>query len=171
MSDKVALPDLPVHELPVKVKTVIEPGKIDSEGFIEEIEKFLTEGKHIWRSSGKMATNFKVDPVELHKFLSGSEKFVSKSSSEEGEILYALKSRLEEKKEKQKPVISEEDRYALSQLSLVHDMMCQTLKRFGIEIHTKCPEAFDYFVEGKSKLEIGLVRLAAATNAKLEKLE
>lgn len=163
-------PAAQVHELPVKTKIVVAKGKIESEGFIEEVKKFLSGGKHVWRSSGKVATHFTVDPVELHNFLSKCDDIVSKCSDEK-EVFYALKSRSEDKPEKPRPVITEEDRYALAQLSLAHDMVHQVLKRFGVTIHIKCPEAFGYFVEGRSKLEIGLVHLATATKANLEKLE
>ncbi len=162
-------PEANVHELPVKPQVIHEKHKIDSEGFAEEIEKFLAFGKHTWRTSGKIATHFNVDAVELDKFLSKFDKVTSKATADE--VFYALKSKLVQKEEKPRPVITEQDRYALAQLCLATDLVKQILKRFSTDIHAKCPEAFSYFVEGKSKLEIGIVHLATATKANLEKLE
>lgn len=173
MSEQTAdnmFPEATLHQLPVKIKLVPGKNKIDEEGFIEEVEKFLSTGKHIWRSSGKIATHFSLDSVELDKFLSKHEKIASRANDEH-EVFYALKSRLEQKVEKPRPVVVEEDRYALSQISLIRDMMDQVLKRFGMTIHAKSSEAFSYLVKGKSELDIGLMHFANATKANLEKLD
>ena len=163
-----ALPGIPVHQLEVKKKIIVSH-RIDRPEFMEEVETFLSSGQHIWRSSVKLASLFKVDPVELDKALRENDKIVFKKGAEEGSVLYALKERAEVQI-KPRAVISDEVKYALAQLVSANEIVEKALKKFGSEIHDKSKDAFAYFVDSKAKMEAGLMHLATATKTNLNNL-
>ncbi len=166
-----AFPEIPKKELPVKTVVVIPARKVDSKEFLEELREFLNKSKSTWRTSGAICTEFKVDAVELHKVLCENDEFVIKVS--QGDTFYTLKSKLEKEvvKTNIRKVINEEDLFALAQINLVIEMLDKTLKRHGCVLMEKSKDAFSYIVEGKSKLEAGIMHLANATKVNLGKLE
>ena len=116
------LADAPVEDIEIKKQPAVPTPKVGSDEFCEALRKEFSEGK-IWRSSKALGEKLNVDVVELAGFLEKQQLVCTRRSKEEGVFLYALVSRLgeaakdenaEKVKEQLRPLVSEEDRYAIA---------------------------------------------------------
>ena len=166
------------HVEEVQVSSIPTPKvvKVNTKEFCQELYKELAEGK-IWRTSKTLADKLNVDVVELDAFLRAQPVICSKASKEEGVFLYALIKRVEEiaKKEDEnkvlaRPLVNEEDRYALGCLHSAFMILEATLQKYAVKIHERNPEAFTNLVAGKDKLEAGIVLFGNKIKADFSKL-
>jgi hypothetical protein len=88
-------------------------------------------------------------------------------------FLYALASRIDSALAEEKPtrpLVNEEDRYALGIAAATLKMLDNLLRKYSMAIVDRSPEAFGSIVSAKSKLEAGVLLLATAHKADIEKL-
>lgn len=162
-----------VESLDVEIKPLPPHTKIGSEEFCKILLKELN-GNKIWRSSKSLAATLEVDPIDLDVWLRKQQTVCSKPSKDDGVVLYALNSRLEDNNKEEKtpsrPVVSEEDRYALASFNSALQILEAAVKKYAMRIHERCPEAFNKLVNAKSNLEGGLLLLATSQKADMDKL-
>jgi len=176
MSD---LADEPVEDVEVVKQHTPVQSKIGTKEFNEVLIKEFSDGK-IWRSSKAIADKMNVDVVELDTFLRSQAILCCRPSTTEGLMLYALLKRLEQQQPKEtkdpkveaavRPVVSEEDRYAIATLHSAYVLLESAMQKYALKIHERNPEAFTNLVQGKDKVEAGIVLLATKLKADFSKL-
>lgn len=163
----------PVEDIAVQRCTTPANPKVGTKEFCEALGKELSDGK-VWRSSKALAENLNVDVVELDKYLRLQQSVCSKASKEEGVFLYALTKRMEAPQPVaetvMRPLVTEEDRYALASLHSAFILLESTLQKYLMKIHERNPEAFTQLMAGKDKLEAGIVLYGIKLKADMSKL-
>lgn len=169
-----------LEEIPVEMIEVHKQpppptvNKVDSKEFAEAVLKELADCKQPWRTSKALAEKFGVDTVELDNFLRNQQFVCGRRSKEDGVFLYALLRRVETPPAKpdpmQRPLVTEEDHYALAGLHASLMNLEATLKKYAINIHSRNAEAFTQLMAGKDKLETGILMLATRLRADVKKL-
>lgn len=167
----------------IEIVTDISTGEEISEMNTKEFFKRLLEEfhtKNLWRKLDSLAESLSVDVKELKDYLDVFPGILRKSSKDDGVFLYCWEERCKrESKEgckkpkedkKQKKIIKEEDRYALSILHMVYWFFHKALKTYGLEINQISPEAFNNLVTSLDKLESGLVLFSNKSEASIDKL-
>lgn len=172
------LESLPVEDLEVQRQHTPSQTSIGSKEFNEALVAELNGGQ-LWRTSKALGEKLKVDVVELDKFLRNQLVICSRASKKEGVFLYALVKRLEQVEKPKvdpkveaalRPLVTEEDRYALSSLHNAHIILHNAMNQYAMKIHERNPEAFTSLAEAKNKLEAGIAMLAVRLKADLSKL-
>ena len=170
----------PVEEVEVTKQHTPVQSKIGTKEFNEALLKEFSEGSSVWRSSKALAEKMNVDVVELDNFLRAQQVLCCRPSKTEGVFMYALLKRLQATEQPAKPdpkveaamrpLVSEEDRYALASLHSAYIVLHAALDKYALKIHDKNPEAFTQLVQGKDKVEAGIVLLATKLKADVSKL-
>lgn len=167
------LQDVPTEELSVTPQPTPVKSKIGDEEFVKQLNDLLKSGA-VWRTSKVLADKLKVDPVALDAFLRSQQTIVGRAAKEEGVFLYALMDRLpkDEKKGEDitRPLVTEEDRYALSTINCALILLGKALNKTAVRIHTCNPEAFTQLVKAKEQMEAGLVLYGKRLHADFNKL-
>lgn len=173
MEDLENLADVPVEELFVESKALNPQSVIGTPEFGKALYEILATGKSIWRTSSTLAQKLGVDAKGLDEFLRIQKNVASRPGKEEGVFLYALTKRLpmeEEQKQMPRPIVNEEDRYALGSLNSCFILLTATLDKYAVKIHGHSGEAFTQLVLAKEKLAAGIAVLAVKQGADLSKL-
>jgi len=172
------LSSVPVEDIKVKKQQTPASSKIDSKEFCESLSKEFSEGK-VWRTSKALAEKLNVDVIELDNFLRKQQTVCSRASKDEGVFLYALIKRVEEHKQTKaeekvesilRPLASEEDKYAIASLHSAYLLLDSALQKYAVKIHERNSEAFANLIDGKNKVEAGIVLLSTKVKADLSKL-
>ena len=167
----------PVEDVPVQSQpTPVQP-KVGTKEFCELLNKEFSEGS-VWRSTDAIAKKLNVDVVELDKFLRTQTALCSRPSKKEGVFLYALTKRVEAEQGKEpkevteamRPLVSEDDRYALASLHSAFVLYEAALQKYALKIHERNSEAFTQLVAGKDKLQAGMVLFGQRVKADMSKL-
>jgi hypothetical protein len=175
------LKDTPVSEIiQVGSKTTTSDGtKIGSEEFIEKLKKLLNDKQAYWRSAKALAEKLGVDSVQLDKWLRKQTEIVSKPGKEEGVVYYALLSRIEKVPSKEemkirsmmsRPIVTEEDRYAVGILHMVYVNLHECLDKYALRISDRSMESFTNLIEARNRLEAGITLYTQTTKANVKKL-
>jgi hypothetical protein len=172
-----SLIELPTEDIAIQRQPTPVSTKVDSKDFGESLLKELSDG-NVWRTSKALAEKMNVDVVELDAFLRKQQAVCSRPSKTEGVFLYALVKRIEVEKPKEnpkveaalRPLVSEEDRYALGILHSAFQLLDGALDKYAMKIYERNSEAFTKLVEGKDKLEAGLVLFGQKIKADFTKL-
>lgn len=161
------------EELEVVCKPTSPPSRIGTTEFAQQLYELLS-GKEIWRSSKSLAEHMGVDSVDLHRFLSAQPVVCTRPGKDEGVFYYALMKRLElpNKKEKipSRPLVNEDDRYAIAMLHASYRLLHAALSKWAINIAERNEEAFTKVLRAKENLEGGIVLYAQRCQIDLDHL-
>jgi hypothetical protein len=173
------LADVPTEDVEVQKQHTPVTSKIGSKEFNEELIKELSDGKP-WRTAKGLATKFNVDAKELdaHLLKGLEEPLCYRKSKEDGVFLYAILKRVEQEKPARdpkveaalRPIVTEEDRYALASLHSSFILLDAALHKYAMKIHERNSEAFTNLVQGKDKIEAGIALLASKLKSDVTKL-
>jgi hypothetical protein len=172
-----------VEELQVAKKVSVPKSEIGSSEFVKELDKLLTDSQP-WRSSAALAEALNVDTHDLDKFCRKQTNIVSKPSKIEGVFLYGYAHRTapedkkddkgkkdkKDKKELSRPLVTEEDRYAIASIHGALMLLESTLQKYALRIHERNSEAFTKLAKAREDIEAGLYLYAKKVHANLDKL-
>lgn len=148
--------------------------KIGDKVFCEKISKIFSEGKSCWRTPQALAKMLEVDAAELADWMDKQQELCCRPSKEDGTYFYAHIQRLEKAKDEKKgmprPLISEEDRYAFSQLHLIYKNFSEVMDKYAMRVHEKNKDAFDMFAAAKEKMSSAMGALANTLKVDVHKL-
>lgn len=178
MSEDKDLAAQPVEEVEVQRHETPVVSKIGTKEFCDSLYHEFSDGKNVWRTSKALADKLNVDAVDLDNYLRSQQIVCSKPSKEEGVFLYALVKRIEQPAQVTnskveavtRPLVSEEDRYALASLHSSFLLLEAALQKYALKIHERNPEAFTQLVAAKDKLEAGMILFGSRQKADMTKL-
>jgi hypothetical protein len=156
---------------------VLDATELSDEHFLEKLLAEL-HSKNVWRKLESLATALSVDVQSLRAYLDSCPGVLRRSGKEDGVFFYCWEARSKQeaksekttKKDKQRPAIREEDRYALAMMHMIYWNFHKVMKTYALEMSQADTDAFNYFALSLDKLEAGLVLYSNKTGATVEKL-
>lgn len=90
-----SLLDVEAEDINVVIEPVASENRIKENSFSKEVEKLLSSGKRVWRTTAFISKNLKVSMQDFETWADNRNDIVCKESVTPGVFYYALKSRVE----------------------------------------------------------------------------